>query len=93
VRFAALRHLSGSGLDVAKTGPVVGGLRIGDDDLVVADSEGAVRVIDASALRDTVAGVGRWCVFDPGPVRRRIKEHLAPRTTGSVTPFRDTRSA
>ena len=73
VQCALLAHLGGSGLDVTPFGPQVGGLgELGRDDLVVVDQDGSLEVVPAGGLRRRVAERGRWVVFDPAPVLRRL---------------------
>jgi hypothetical protein len=73
VQCALLAHLGGSGLDVTPFGPQVGGLgELGPDDLVVVDQDGSLEVVAAGGLRGRVAERGRWVIFDPAPVLRRL---------------------
>lgn len=87
VRLAALRHLAQSGLDVARFGPLVGSLEVPHDALVVVGPDETVSVVAAAELRRTVSAAGRWVVFDPAPLRRRLGGHQvasAPRSRRSA---------
>ena len=73
VQCALLAHLGASGLDVTPFGPQVSGLgELGPDDVVVVDQDGSLEVVAAGGLRGRVAQRGRWVVFDPAPVLRRL---------------------
>ncbi|MGH9164637.1 MAG: MerR family transcriptional regulator [Acidimicrobiales bacterium] len=82
VQCALLAHLGGSGLDVTPFGPQVGELgELGPDDLVVVDQDGSLEVVAAGELRGRVAQRGRWVLFDPAPVLRRLAR---PHSAASV---------
>ena len=72
LQCALLAHLGGSGLDVTPYGPQVGELELGPEDLVVVDADGRLEVVDAPRLRARVGERGRYVVFDPAPVLRRL---------------------
>lgn len=72
LQCALLAHLGGSGLDVTPYGPQVGELELGPEDLVVIDADGRLEVVDAPRLRARVGERGRYVVFDPAPVLRRL---------------------
>ncbi|MFN2505436.1 MAG: MerR family transcriptional regulator [Acidimicrobiales bacterium] len=72
LQCALLAHLGGSGLDVTPYGPQVGELELGPEALVVIDADGRLEVVDAPRLRSRVGARGRYVVFDPAPVLRRL---------------------
>jgi len=84
LQCALLAHLGGSGLDVTPYGPQAGQLgELGPDDLVVVDQDGSLEVVAAARLRARVGERGRYIVFDPSPVLRRLARQDA--TAGEAT--------
>lgn len=75
VRLALLAHLGRSRHDIGRAGPRVAGiaLPVHDDFLVVADEEDDVWIVEPSTLRSVVSRPGSFTVFDPAPLRRRLR--------------------
>ena len=66
-------------------GPQVGRLgELGPDDLVVVDQEGSLEVVAAGRLRARVGERGRYIVFDPAPVLRRLSRQDSSATRAAT---------
>jgi DNA-binding transcriptional MerR regulator len=82
-RMALLRHLAKSGVNMTVAGPVVAAFQIPSRDVVVqwgpvGHDAAALRVIEASDLRDEVTAEGAWVTFDPAAIRARLAGPVAP---------------
>ena len=74
VRLAALAHLGRTKADVSTLGPTLGRLEIPEHDFLIVVGAGLdVRTVPASAVRSAVSSGEPVRVFDPLPLRRRLK--------------------
>lgn len=75
LRLGAMRHLALSGLDVARYGAQVGAVDLTGPVVMVVGSQpdDAVEVVAADEVRQVVCRPGRWVVFDPEPLRVKLR--------------------
>jgi len=75
LRLGAMRHLALSGLDVARHGPQVGEVDLTGPVVMAVGSlpDDVVEVVAEDQLRQLVARPGRWVVFDPAPLRAKLR--------------------
>jgi DNA-binding transcriptional MerR regulator len=78
VRLAALRHVGCAGLDVARVGPLIGGLDIPAGAVVIVGPGDEVEVIPAGEVLAAVSQPGRWVVFDPAATYQRLAGEPLP---------------
>jgi len=74
LQLGAMRHLSRSGLDVARYGAGVGQVNLSGPVVMIVGGrpDAEVEVVAAGDVHSRVTEPGRWVVYDPEPLKVKL---------------------